>query len=907
MIAKILFNIFIFPITEIIELAFTFLTFTGNMGYTIIGLSFFITLITLPLYALAEHWQEIERNKTMEMAPRVKMIKEIFKGDEGFMILSTYYRQQNYKPIYALRSSLGILIQIPFFFAAYNFLSDLSVLKGYHFLFINDLGAPDGLLKIGSMSFNLLPILMTLFNCIAGFIYSKGHPLREKVQIYGLAAIFLVILYDSPAGLLVYWTMNNFLSLVKNVFYKLKHPVRDFFMSIMAFGLVYGIYIFIKSGNLMNYGIQLFLVVAVGYALKRPLALFYRYTLLWLENEQKMCKELFIAFSVVLALLLGLVIPTSLIASSPIDFSFLPPYRSPISFVIITFSQAIGMTIAWPLILFFLFPKKYKNSVLLLTIFFVIAALVDQFVFPADYGTVSINLEMDYIRTFMQTPLVANINSLTILAALLLSIVMCATKLVRMLRPVVLILIIGMTVLSLMKMVNINKAYREYIPIYERSMKVETGDKDSLQPLLELSRTDRNVIVFMLDRAISAYIPYIFEEEPSLKEDFEGFTFYPNTVSASNKTLHGTPGLFGGYDYSIDNLMTKRKDTELRLKQNEAISMLPLMFSQIGMNPYIINAPWPNYEDVSFVPFENIPNAKVNFPLGRYNDIWKKEHGYEDLGANGAARILECSLIRYALLHVIPVSIRMAFYDQGRYYNTINPNLSYNAEPPAFMREYILMDYLSELTGARDGNGSYVAFISYLTHEPFLLQAPDYVFSKNVDNSSYDSPFKARDDYSVNAASYRFIAEWLRYLKKNGLYDNTRIIFTSDHGNWALHPDGNDPKLPDSNFTVDRYRALLLVKDFDARGEVKTNNTFMTLCDIPYLAAVGIIKDMTNPYTGNTIDMEGKKNGFYVTTIIEPDPPVDPYRFPIKKDECLLVHDNIQDPANWKQQVPEGL
>lgn len=907
MIAKILYNIFIFPITEIIELAFTFLTFTGNMGYTIIGLSFFITLITLPLYALAEHWQEVERKKTMEMAPRVKLIKEVFKGDEGFMILSTYYRQQNYKPIYALRSSLGILIQIPFFFAAYNFLSDLAVLRGYHFLFINDLGAPDGLLKIGSMSFNLLPILMTTFNCIAGFIYSKGHPIREKVQIYGLAAIFLVILYDSPAGLLVYWTMNNFLSLVKNVFYKLKHPVRDFFMSVMVFGLVYGIYLFMKSGNLMNYGVLLFLTVAIGYALKRPLGLFYRHTLYWLEDDQKSCTGLFILLSAALAILIGLVIPASLIASSPVDFSFLSPYRSPVSFVMITFSQAIGMTVAWPLILFFLFPKKYKNSVLLLTLFFVIAALVDQFVFPAEYGVVSINLEMDYIRTFFQTPFMTNLNTLSIVLSLLFAIVLCMTRLIKRTRPVILILIIGMTVLSLFRIVTIHRAYREYIPIYERSMKVETEDKDSLEPLLELSRTDRNVIVFMMDRAISSYLPYIFEENPAIREEFEGFTFYPNTVSASNKTLHGTPCLFGGYDYSLDSLMTERKDTELRIKQNEAISMLPLMFSRTGRNPYIVNAPWPNYEDVSFVPFENVPDVKVNFPLNRYNDIWKKEHGYDDLGANGAARILECSLIRYSIFHVIPVAMRMAFYDAGRYYNTINPNLSYNDEPPAFMREYILMDYLPELTGVRDGNGSYTAFISYLAHEPFLLQAPEYVFSKSVDNSSYDSPFKARKDYSVNAASYRFLAEWLRYLKENDLYDNTRIIFASDHGNWAFHPDGDNPRLPDGRNTVDRYRALLLVKDFDERGEVKTDSSFMTLCDVPYLAAEGVIEDMTNPYTGNAIDMEKKKSGFYVTTTEEPDPPVDPYRFPIKESEWFLVKDNIQDPANWKQQVPEGL
>ncbi len=907
MIAKILYNIFIFPITEIIEFAFTFLTFTGNMGYTIIGLSFFITLATLPLYAVAEHWQEVERKKTMAMAPRVKMIKEVFKGDEGFMILSTYYRQQNYKPIYALRSSFGILIQIPFFFAAYNFLSNLSVLRGYPFLFISDLGAPDGLLKLGPFTLNLLPILMTTFNCIAGFIYSKGHPIKEKIQIYGLAAIFLVILYDSPAGLLVYWTMNNFLSLVKNVYYKLKHPVRDFFFTVMAFGLIYGIHLFIKKGNPMNYGILLFLIVAAGYAVKKPLAIFYRKTLYWLEDDQKSCTSLFILLSISLAILMGLLIPSSLIASSPVDFSFLSPYKSPVSFVIITFSQAIGMTVAWPLIMYFLFPKKYKNTVLLLTLFYVLASLVDQFVFPADYGVVSINLEMPYLRTFFQTPAMTNLNSIVIVGVLLLSIILCATKLVRKLKPVIMILIIGMAALSLMKVFTIQRAYKDYVPLYEESMQAKTGDDGSFEPLLELSTTDRNVVIIMLDRAVSTYVPYILDENPSFKEAIDGFTFYPDTVSASNKTLHGTPCLFGGYDYSLDTLMTERKDTELRVKHNEAITMLPLMFSKSGRSPYIVNAPWPNYEDVSFAPYENIPDATVNFPLNRYNETWKKEHGYDDLGANGAARILECSLIRYALFHVVPVAMRMPFYDAGRYYNTINPNLSYNDEPPAFMREYILMDYLPELTGIREGNGTYTAFISLLSHEPFFLQAPEYVFSKDVDNSGYDSPFVTSPDYSVNAACFRFLADWMNYLKEKGVYDNTRIIIASDHGDRAIHPDGNNPKIPDGKNTVDRYQAVLLVKDFDSHGPMVTDDTFMTLCDVPYIAAEGVIEDMRNPYTGNEINMDGKKKGFYVSSTEEPDPPVDPYRFPIKKSEWFYVNGNILEPSNWKQQTPENL
>ena len=58
---------------------------------------------------------------------------------------------------------------------------------------------------------------MTAINVVSSAIYTKGAPLKEKIQINVLAAIFLVILYNSPSGLVLYWILNNTFSLVKNV------------------------------------------------------------------------------------------------------------------------------------------------------------------------------------------------------------------------------------------------------------------------------------------------------------------------------------------------------------------------------------------------------------------------------------------------------------------------------------------------------------------------------------------------------------------------------------------------------------------------------------------------------------------------------------------------------------------
>lgn len=232
-----LFNLIIHPIQQILETCYLiFFDGTRSAGISIISLSFVVTLLCLPLYATAEAWQEKERLLQKKLSGRIKKIKKTFHGDEQFFMLNEYYRQNNYHPLMALRSSFGLLIQIPFFIAAYTFISHIKGLHGVSFLFIKDLAKPDALIPItGNFSLNVLPVAMTIINCISGAVYSYSHDsIREKIQIYLSAAIFLLLLYNSPAGLVLYWTMNNLLSLVKNIYYKMKNPLKALYITMFA-------------------------------------------------------------------------------------------------------------------------------------------------------------------------------------------------------------------------------------------------------------------------------------------------------------------------------------------------------------------------------------------------------------------------------------------------------------------------------------------------------------------------------------------------------------------------------------------------------------------------------------------------------------------------------------------------
>ncbi len=188
---------------------------TGSYGLAIIALSLAFNLALLPAYHLAEKVQSRERAIQRRMAPKMEEFKFAFKGEERYWMMRALYRQHGYHPVYALRGLLPLAIQIPFFIATFGLLSHYKPILGEGFLMIEDLGQPDHLL----FGVNVLPIVMTLLNVLAVHLYSWQLPHREKVQSYVIALVFLVLLYKSPAGLVLYWTVNNLISVFKSFVY----------------------------------------------------------------------------------------------------------------------------------------------------------------------------------------------------------------------------------------------------------------------------------------------------------------------------------------------------------------------------------------------------------------------------------------------------------------------------------------------------------------------------------------------------------------------------------------------------------------------------------------------------------------------------------------------------------------
>jgi hypothetical protein len=157
------------------------------------------------------------------MSRELASIRAHYEGQKRFYLTRNVHRLHGYSSFLAIRASFGLLVQIPFFFAAYLYLSHFEGYAGVGFLFLKDLGKPDGLLGV----VNVLPIVMTLINIASAFAYTRSFSLKGNGPLLFMSLLFLVLLYDQPAALLVYWTMNNVFSLAKNIFFPAPRDKRE--------------------------------------------------------------------------------------------------------------------------------------------------------------------------------------------------------------------------------------------------------------------------------------------------------------------------------------------------------------------------------------------------------------------------------------------------------------------------------------------------------------------------------------------------------------------------------------------------------------------------------------------------------------------------------------------------------
>lgn len=858
-----LYNLLIAPIETIIDWTFLFIThkfaFLGIAG-AIFGVSMVINFLALPIYNIADALQEKERKIQKGMEPRVKRIKQAFKGDEQFMMLSTYYKQNNYHPLYVLRSSLSILLEIPFFIAAYHYLSHCEALQNVSFFILKDLGAPDHLfnIKFGSYIFyiNVLPILMTLINIISGAVYAKEAPVREKVQIYVLAALFLVLLYNSPSGLVFYWILNNLFSLVKNVVLKMKNPgkVLHRIISIGCIGITVLFLLKHPESHLWKKvvlclftALICFLPLLIKILTTNTSSLIKKFSLKGNDNSVYLST---IFSGIALTLLFGLVLPSSVIATSPTEFSFLGATANPTSYIWSSCAVFAGLFLVWPLIIFYLFNNKVKNILSLVLFTILVSSALNAFIFKAPYGNLNCFFILDHQSTLNDIPKHFFILPLlVIISAAALYVLLFNFK-----KSIISSLLISVTIAELIfgitKVNFINKTFKIYEANQLAMKKNELAN--AVTPYYHLSKTNKNVVILFLDRAISSFFPETLAEFPELKKSFDGFTYYPNTISFGYDTKTGTPSMLAGYDYTPFEI-NKRDSEPLVIKHNEATLVMPKLFSDAGFESTVTDPPWPNYQfrgDLS--AFNNFPDIRVTEMSGKYNFVYTKEKNIQ-IKDNPDVTCRK-NIRSFVVMECMFPPLRSLFY---------NTTYSEDLFDSGFIGQFSNLYYLDKETDFSSENNTFTFIGNETTHDFIMMNPPEYDIP-----DSLQTP-KDGDDLvmgkHVNIASLKQVAKWLDYLRDNDCFDNTRIIIVADHAIRINH--SNFEAFKDKNYSPEGINPLFLVKDFDSNSTLVTDYSLMSNADTIYIATKDLPVDSKNPFTGKTFTQPDKSKGliFYST------------------------------------------
>lgn len=905
-IITILETILIGPLKLMFEVIFSLSNrVVNNPGLAIVLLSLVMNILVLPLYRRADAMQEHARDVEAQLSKGVAHINKTFSGDERMMILQTYYRQNHYKPTDALKGSVSLLLEIPFFMAAYQFLSHLSLLNGVSFGPIADLGAPDGMLIIGSTAINVLPILMTVVNIVSSTLYLKGFPLKSKIQLYAMALFFLVFLYNSPACLVFYWTLNNVFSLFKNIFYKLRNPKKVLRISLAALGAVILLYAGLLY-TLESTKVRI-LLIGVGFALLAPMissiTIKKREIPFWKKYFMESDKRVFIMGSLFLTLLVGMQIPSTFIAASPQEYVDVKHFFNPVWYVIASAATSAGLFLVWLRVFYWLASSTGKAVLDKLVWIACGAMFVNYMFFGTDLGIINANLQYEDGFSFNRTSQFLNLIVTLALSIVLFLVINKWKKLPSKILPIA---ITALIVMSSLNMVTIHSSIK--------NLDTVAKDNQNEQFNIPLSRTEKNVVVIMLDRAIGHYIPFIMEEKPDLKTRFDGFSYYSNTISHGAYTNFATPSLFGGYEYTPVEL-NRRSEELLVNKHNEALKVLPKIFAEHGKRVTLGNLPYANYSwKPDLTIFEDIENCRAYSAQVSIYSIEDKQSSINSTMRN---------FFVFGMMKSLPLLLQPTLYNNGLYLQlnnvgsqVIRDHSHATGVTHDFMNRFGLLSSLSDITWFTDDDrGSLLLMNNEVTHDPIMLQLPEYIPASEVDNSSYSELLETKVSadgkvlsmhsdnaiihYQTNMAAMIQLGKWFDFLRKNDVYDNTRIIVVSDHGRSTEQQKNLFHAVDGFDINAESYSALLLVKDFNASG-YSTDETFMTIADVPTLASANIIKNPVNPFTGNPIDDEEKMNHRQYIIVSDLWDTAKNNGNTFLPAQWLSVKDNYWDARNWE-------
>ncbi len=195
-----------------------------NYGVAIILLTVVIKILFFPLTQ-----KSLESTSKMSLlGPKIEELKKRYQGkpEKLNQEMMALYRKEGVNPI---GGCLPLLLQMPIFFALFDLLNNAFDLRGAPFIapWIGDLSAPESFLPLGFTvpmlgwdELRILPFVMLGTTLLQSRITQNPSAVQGhmKMMMYAMPIFFFFILYSMPSGLVIYWTMQNVLQIVQQLY-----------------------------------------------------------------------------------------------------------------------------------------------------------------------------------------------------------------------------------------------------------------------------------------------------------------------------------------------------------------------------------------------------------------------------------------------------------------------------------------------------------------------------------------------------------------------------------------------------------------------------------------------------------------------------------------------------------------
>ena len=197
-----------------------------NYGLAIILVTILVKAVLFPLTKKGS----VSAAKMQELQPKIQELQAKYKGNSQKLNqeMAEFYKKEGYNP---MSGCLPLIIQFPIFIAMYNLFNNHFDLRGAMFIpgWIPDLSQPEAIFSFPMINLMIwkidairaLPIIYVVSQLLYGKYTQMTSPgqsaTQMKIMMYGMPIMFFFILYNTPAGLLLYWIISNVLSIGQQI------------------------------------------------------------------------------------------------------------------------------------------------------------------------------------------------------------------------------------------------------------------------------------------------------------------------------------------------------------------------------------------------------------------------------------------------------------------------------------------------------------------------------------------------------------------------------------------------------------------------------------------------------------------------------------------------------------------